>query len=132
MKVFVVVKVPRGQAERAELAQVVCQLFQNHGHEVFLAYREIEQRGISDPRQFMPLVRDQIRRSDLMLILYEAELRGGLIEAGIAYAAGVPIWLACRRGERVSTSALGCAEIVVEYNDLAELAQQLHQRLCNV
>jgi nucleoside 2-deoxyribosyltransferase len=132
MQVFVVIKVPRGQFERTEMAQAVCQALQSSGHEVFLAYQEIEQRGISDPHQFMPLVREQIRRSDLMIILYDAELRGGLIEEGIAFADGIPVWLAHRRGERVSSSALGCAESVVEYNDLNELEQQLRMRLYTV
>jgi nucleoside 2-deoxyribosyltransferase len=132
MKVFVAIKVPRGHAERTQMAQAVCQMLQDNGHDVFLAYWELEQRGISDPRQFMPLVREQIRRSDLMIILYDAELRGGLIEAGIAYAGGVPIWLAHRRGERVSSSALGCAEIVVEYSDPGDLVRQMLLRLSTV
>jgi hypothetical protein len=79
MQVFVVIKVPRGHAGRTETAQAVCQAIQSNGHEVFLAYQEIELRGISDPCQFMPLVREQIHHSDLMIILYDAELRGGLI-----------------------------------------------------
>ena len=132
MKVFVAIKVPRGHTERTQMAQAVSQMLQNNGHDVFLAYWELEQRGISDPRQFMPLVREQIRRSDLMIILYDAELRGGLIEAGIAYTIGVPIWLAHRRGERVSSSALGCAEIVVEYSDPGDLVQQMLLRLSTV
>jgi hypothetical protein len=131
MKVFVVIKVPRGHAGRAETAQAVCQAIQSSGQEVFLAYQEIEQRRLSDPHQFMPLVREQIRRSDLIVILYDAELRGGLIEAGIAYANGVPIWLAHRCGERVSSSALGCAETVIEYSGLQELVQQLQMLFHN-
>ena len=128
MKIFVVIKALRGHAERMSLAEAVRRVIQDCGHEVFLASWEIEQRGISDPRQFMLLVREQIRGSDLMIILYDAELRGRLIEEGIAYADGVPIWLAHRRGERVSSSALGCAESVVEYSDSQELAQRL--RIC--
>ena len=129
MKVFVAIKALRGQAERMSTAEAVRQVTQESGHEVFLASWEIEQRGISDPRQFMALVREQIRYSGLMIVLYNAELRGRLIEEGIAYADGVPIWLAHRRGERVSSSVLGCAESVVEYSDLQELAQQLRLRL---
>ena len=128
MKVFVVIKALRGHAERTSLAEAVRQAIQDNGHEVFLASWEIEQRGITDSRQFMPLVREQIRCSDLMLILYDIELRGGLIEEGIAYADGVPVWLAHRRGERVSSSALGCAESVIEYSDLQELTQQLRTK----
>lgn len=133
MRVFVATKVPSrapsGQAERTQTAQAVRQMLQDNGHEVFLAYWELEQRGISDPRQFMPLVREQIRQSDLVVILYDAELRGGLIEEGIAYAEGVPVWLAHRVGERVSSSALGCAEAVIEYSDLPGLVQRLAQQL---
>lgn len=131
MKIFVSCKVPRGHPERTELAQAVSRSIQNTGHVVFLAYWEIEQRGITDPRRFMPLVREHIHCSDLVILIYEAELRGGLIEAGIAYAAGVPIWLVHRYGEPVSSSILGCVSMVIEYRNKQELIRQLDSRLRN-
>ena len=123
--IFVGMKVPRGDPEKERLAELVSQTLRQAGHEVFLAYREIEQRGLVHPTAFMALVREQITAADRVLILYDAELRGGLIELGIAYACGKPVWLAHRAGERVSSSALGCAESVVEYRTLEELAGQL-------
>ncbi len=98
------------------------------GHTPFAAWQEIEQRGLLAV-EFMPFVRQQISKSDLLLVLYHPELRGGLIEMGIAYGFGIPVWLAHRTGERVSSSALGCASETIPYNTLEELARILRDRL---
>lgn len=97
------------------------------GHAPFVAFREIAQREMSQASQFMPFVRAQIQSSDLILLLYEIDLRGGLIEAGLAYAFRIPIWLCYREGERVSSSVLGCADIVISYNNLSDLKEKLSE-----
>jgi hypothetical protein len=71
----------------------------------------------------MPFVRGHLLSCKLLLILYHPELRGGLIELGIAFAYGIPIWLTHHRGETVSSSALGCANRVLEYETLEDLKQ---------
>ena len=102
------------------------------GHQAFVAYREIQQRGWQDGREFMPFVRQHLRGSGLLLLVYTPDLRGGLIEAGMAYAWDVPIWLVQRRGERVSSSARGCAERIFAYDDLEALAAMLENALSEV
>jgi hypothetical protein len=129
VKVFIAAKTPRGDKRREELASLVAEQVKRAGCVPFLAYREIERRGMSDPRAFMPFARQHIRGSDLVIILYDSELRGGLIEEGMAYDCEVPIWLLHQAGERVSNSALGCAERVIEYTSADEIAVQLQMAL---
>jgi hypothetical protein len=64
-----------------------------------------------------------------MIVLYHPELRGGLIELGLAYAQSIPIWLCYPSGQRVSSSALGCADLTIEYVDIESLQKQLSTNL---
>ena len=130
MKIFIVVKVPRGDKERQEIARRLADFTRQAGHEPFVAFQEIIDRGIDRPDEFMPFARQQIHSSDLVVVLYHPQLRGGLIEMGIAYDRGIPIWLLHKPGERVSSSALGCAGQVVEYTGLDDLITQLTAQLC--
>jgi len=132
MKVFISLKIPRGNMELEKAAALLADAASQAGHEPFVAYREIRQRELVSPAEFMPFVRQEIRSSDLVIVLYDVELRGGLIEAGIAYACEIPIWLLHRLGERVSSSALGCAERVIAYQDLDNLREQLAHAMANL
>ena len=85
--------------------------WQQQRRDAFQGYRWLK-IGIELPRE--QLYERIDRRAEEMF-------RGGLIEEGIAYAAGVPIWLLHCRGQRVSTSALACAERVIEYENLDDI-----------
>ena len=123
MKVFIVVKVPRRDQEREEIANTLVTEVRKAGHDPFVAYREIIDRGIESPQVFMRFARRHIRHSDLMLVVYHPELRGGLIEMGIAYQVGVPIWLLHKPGEQISSSVLGCADRLIEYQSAQDLLE---------
>jgi hypothetical protein len=125
MKILIVTKNLRDHPSRENVVSQVCELVRQAGHEPFLAYLEIGRQGLVDAREFMPFVRNHIRKSSLMIVLYEPELRGGLIEMGVAYAFEVPIWLFYRLGERLPSSALGCARQVIPYTSLQDLSSQL-------
>lgn len=124
MKVFIGLKAPHGDASFEHAADWLAETVQGCGHEPFVAALEIARRGLA-PCEFMPFVRDEIRRSQLFVLLYHPELRGGLIEMGIAYAAGIPIWLLTRNGKTVSSSAQGVADQVIGYNQLTDLKATL-------
>jgi hypothetical protein len=125
MKIFIVLKVPRGDAELERLADLVTEVVRQSGHEPFVATYEIAHQGLTDPKAFMPFARQHVETSDLMIVLYHPELRGGLIEIGIAYGKDIPIWLCYKPGEKISSSACGCAELTIEYKNLEELQRNL-------
>jgi hypothetical protein len=129
MKIFVSLKVPRRIKELKQLAHLTSDAILQAGHEPFVAPQEIAAKGLNDPGKFMPFVRQQVKSSDLMIVLYHSELRGGLIEMGLAYAHGIPIWLCYKFGERVSSSALGCTSLIMAYADTEELQKKLTANL---
>lgn len=125
MKVFVAIRVPRPGDGRRELVERVAQVATDCGHQPFISYQEILQHGLRGARAFMPFVRQHIRTSDLLIVLYDPELRGGLVELGIAYAFEIPIWLCYPWDSQVSTSARGCAARQLAYANQENLASQL-------
>ncbi len=146
MKIFVSLKVPRGDNDLRAASLALAEAITAAGHVPFVAWQEIEvdrallkdrallvNRAMLDqgptPQQFMPFVRESLRSCDLVLVLYHPELRGGLIELGIAYAYGIPIWLAHRSEDRVSSSALGCASLVMQYTSIEILRDMIFEKL---
>jgi len=128
MKIFLSLKAPRDDNDLRTASQAVAEAIRSAGHEPIAAWQEIEEKELS-PQQFMPFVREYLRTCDLLFVLYHPELRGGLIELGIAYAYGVPIWLAHPLGQRVSSSVLGCADRILVYSSLEELTQRIREHL---
>lgn len=129
MKVFIAARVPRDDPAQAALGECAVQAVRQAGHTPFLAYAENRRHGLNDPAAFMPFVRAELRDAGLLLLLYDPALRGGLIEAGMAYAWGIPIWLAHVGGGKVSSSALGCAERVLVYAGEEDFSRQLSEAL---
>ena len=122
-------KVPRADVKLRQAADMLAEVISSAGHEPFLATDEIAGRGLTNPQDFMPFVREHIQTADLVILLHHPELRGGLIEAGIAYAQTIPIWLCHRPGEHVSSSMRGCADETFEYKRLDDLQKKLSSRL---
>jgi len=77
----------------------------------------------------MPFVREHLADADLFIVVYHPELRGGLIEVGIAYERGIPIWLCHKPEEKVSSSMLGCADMVMTYENVDELKEKVSKLL---
>lgn len=125
LKVFIGMKVPRGDQTLEHMADLLVEYACASGYHPLVAYREIARRQLAKPAEFMLWVRDWIGDSDLILILYHPELRGGLIETGIAYAQNKPIWLISQMDMKVSSSARGCANRLLFYSDPEDLKDQL-------
>lgn len=129
MKVFIGMKVPRADEELRLAADLLTATVKATGHHPFLATDEIAKRGLTSPKDFMPFVREHLRSADLVIILNHPDLRGGLIEAGMAYAWDIPIWLCYKLGEHVSSSMRGCADVTIEYESLDELREKIFAQL---
>lgn len=129
MNVFIGMKVPRSDPELRRTADLLAVTVAEAGGTPFVATDEIARRGMADPKAFMPFVRQHIRSADLVIIVNHPELRGGLIEAGMAYAREIPIWLCHKPGERVSSSMRGCADMTIEYDTIADLRASLLEML---
>ena len=129
MKIFISMKVPRTDESLRLTADLLAATVKSAKHQPFVAPDEIAKRGLTDPKDFMPFARQHLIDSDLVILLYHPELRGGLIEAGMAYAQEIPIWLCYQAGESVSSSMIGCADVSIEYKSLDELGKILSRHL---
>jgi hypothetical protein len=129
MKIFIAMKFPRADVELRLVADLLAATVEATGHQPFVATDEIARRRLTEPKDFMPFVREHLRSADLLILLNHPDLRGGLIEAGMAYAWDIPIWLCHQPGERVSSSMRGCADATIEYVSLDDLHDKLFSNL---
>ncbi len=125
MKIFVSMKVSRADVELRQAAEVLAETISSAGHQPFVATDEIAKRRLTDPQEFMLFARQNLLDSELVILLYHPDLRGGLIEAGMAYAQKIPIWLCHKPGERVSSSMRGCTDVTIEYESLDDLQRKI-------
>ncbi len=108
------------------LANLLTEVTVEYGHVALVAYRKIRENGLLSGETWMPYVKDLMADTDLMVV-YDSGLRGGLIEVGMAYALGLPVWLLHEQGMAVSNSMLGCAARVMPYAAPDDLVRQLQQ-----
>ncbi len=125
MKIFVSLKVPRGDPEREAIIEDLVDSIHTAGHIPFVATEEIARAGLTEPQEFMPFVREHLVDSNLFIVIYHPDLRGGLIEVGIAYERRIPIWLCHKAEKKVSSSMLGCADVVVTYENVNQLKEKI-------
>ena len=64
MKIFVSLKVPRGDAKLEQLALLIRDIIQRTGHEAFIANDVITRQELTDPKDFMPYVRRHVEDCD--------------------------------------------------------------------
>ena len=120
-------KLPRANNQQQQFAGDIARLISQCGFHSFIAYQEIDRLGLCCAKEFMPFVWQQMQQCQLAIVVYDHELRGGLIEAGMAYALQIPIWLLHKADEQVSSSMLGCADKVISYQNWHELEDKLAQ-----
>ncbi len=125
MKIFISLKVPRGDVELESIITVLSETIRATGHIPFVATEEISRAGLIAPQEFMPFVREHLADTDLFVVVYHPELRGGLIEVGIAYEQRIPIWLCHKANEKISSSMLGCADVVLGYEGVDDLREKV-------
>ena len=129
MKIFLSIKVPRGDSEREDIINHLRDAISMAGHIPFVATKEISQAGLTAPQDFMPFVREHLADTDLLIVVYHPDLRGGLIEVGMAYERRIPIWLCHKQAEKISSSMLGCADLLIHFNNIAELQRKITKHL---
>ena len=129
MKIFVSLKAPRADVELASVISALDSAIRTTGHTPFVATDEIVKAGLTSPQDFMPFVRQHLATCDLFIVIYHPELRGGLIEVGIAYERRIPIWLCHKPDEKISSSMLGCADVALAYNDVSDLKEKITEYL---
>lgn len=129
MKIFISLKVPRGDAEREAIIVHLRDAICTAGHIPFVATQEIARAELAAPQDFMPFVREHLADTDLLIVIYHPELRGGLIEVGMAFEHRIPIWLCHKPDERVSSSMLGSSDTIIVYKGINDLQNKIAEEL---
>jgi nucleoside 2-deoxyribosyltransferase len=75
--------------------------------------------------------RDEIARSDALLIDMTAKPTGRAIEAGIAFAQGKRIVMIMQHGTVIKDTSRGIADALIEYDILEDIVSPLRQLHAN-
>lgn len=105
----------------------LCALVEAAGFEDFCFIRDVEnyQKVFDDPKELMRRAREEIEKSDALLIDMTDKPTGRAIEAGIAYALGKKIIVIMKKGTQVKDTARGIADVIIEYDDINDVAEGL-------
>jgi nucleoside 2-deoxyribosyltransferase len=105
----------------------LCSLVRKSGFEDFCFVRDVEkyQKMFSTPKELMKRTKDEIQKSDALLIDMSNKPTGRAIEAGIAYSFQKKIVLIMKKGTVLKNPSKGIADTIIEYDSLEEITPQL-------
>ena len=130
LKAFISIKHFQDNRNRSDIEKLSL-IFARSGFHTVCIVRDYEAWGEKtySPKELMDITFKEIAASDVLVI--ESSVRGvGLgIEAGYAFARGVPILVVAREGAIISTTLGGIATAQVHYSSDAELEKFLSQEL---
>ena len=132
MKVFLSVKFPGDDSNRQDVEGII-ESVEKLGAEVFCFRRDAEEWG---NRQFtheemMRMTFDEIERSDFLIADVGDWPIGVGVEAGYAYAKGIPVICICRTEKKLPNTVVGLAKNTIRYKDTNDLNNQLVKILTN-
>ncbi|MDD2807087.1 MAG: hypothetical protein PHW95_01015 [Patescibacteria group bacterium] len=107
----------------------MCAVVRAAGFEDFCFVRDIEnyQKVFDDPKELMQRAKEEIRKSDILLIDMSDKPTGRAIETGIAYAFGKKIIVIMKKGTFIKDTAKGIADMVIEYDNIADISTRLKE-----
>ena len=116
-------------AENKKEIEYLCKLVKSAGFEDFCFIRDIEnyQKIFDNPSELMKRAKEEIEKSDYLLIDMTEKPTGRSIEAGMAYALGKKVVVIMKRGTRIKDTTIGISAKVIEYDNLNEIVSSLSQ-----
>jgi len=125
MKIFITVSF----GESREKIEELCSLVKSAGFEDFCFIRDIEkyQKIFNDPKQLMQKSKEEIQKSDALLIDMSEKPTGRAIEAGIAYALSKKVIVIMKEGTQIKDTTRGIADEIIEYDNIADILPKLKQ-----
>lgn len=83
------------------------------------------QKIFNDPKDLMQRAKQEIVRSDALLIDMTDKLTGRAIEAGIAYALGKKVIVIMKKGTKIKDTTKGISDLVVEYEQIQDIVPEI-------
>lgn len=105
----------------------LCSLVKSAGFDDFCFIRDVEhyQKMFNDPIELMRKAKEEIEKSEYLLIDMTDKPTGRAIEAGMAFALGKKIIVIMKLGTRIKDTTRGIACTVIEYGEIDEIAGPL-------
>lgn len=125
MKIFITVSF----GESREKIEQLCSLVKSAGFEDFCFIRDVEkyQKIFDNPKQLMQKSKEEIQKSDALLIDMSEKPTGRAIEAGIAYALSKKVIVIMKKGTQIKDTTRGIADEIIEYDNITEILPKLKQ-----
>jgi|TARA_Y100000310_G_scaffold164351_1_gene164178 nucleoside 2-deoxyribosyltransferase len=126
MKVFITASFKEGKNK--DEIENLCSLIKKSGFEDFCFIRDVEnyQKIFDDPRELMDRAKEEIVKSDVLLIDMTHKPTGRAIEAGIAFAQNKKIISIMKKGTKIKNTTRGISDAVIEYEDIKEIVIPLN------
>jgi len=132
MKLYITASFKNGENEKE--IERLCALVKEAGFEDFCFIRDVEnyQKLFDNPQELMQRAKEEIEKSDGLLIDVTEKPTGRAIEAGIAFALGKKIVVIAKSGTKIKDTTRGITDIVVEYNVIDDIVQPLQEWLSGI
>jgi len=123
MKVFITASF----GDTKEEIEKLCAAVKLAGLEDFCFIRDVEnyQKIFDNPKDLMQRAKEEIEKSDALLIDMTDKPTGRMIEVGIAYALGKKIIVIMKHGTQIKDTTRGIADVIVEYDVIEDITDQI-------
>jgi nucleoside 2-deoxyribosyltransferase len=124
MKIYLAIKFYPNQQNRVQI-ETISSILERQGVETVCIARDVERWGQVhfSPAELMQRSFAEIEASDRVVVELTEKGVGVGIEAGYAYAKGIPIITIARKGADISATLEGISQKVFLYDDIDELTQ---------
>lgn len=105
------------------IIEQICTILESHGYETSCIIRDMEKWGLEEftPDELMIATFKEIDSSNIVLVELSEKGVGLGIEAGYAYAKGIPIIGIAQNGSDISNTMLGILTQVIMYEKLEDI-----------
>ncbi len=123
MKVFITSSF--GDSKKA--IEQLCSIVKSAGFDDFSFIRDVEnyQKVFAKSKDLMQSSKEEIQKSDVLLIDMTDKPTGRAIEAGIAYALGKKIIVIMKKGVEIKDTTRGIADLIIEYDKIEDIISGL-------
>ena len=132
MKLFITINFQKGDNKKE--IEHLCELIKKAGFEDFCFIRDVEnyKKIFDNPQELMRRTKEEISKSDVLLIDMTDKPTGRAIEAGIAYALDKKVILIAKKGTRIKNIARGIASLVIKYDVINNIVTPLKKWLSKI
>ncbi len=131
MKLFITASF---QGDNKKEIEHLCELVKMAGFEDFCFIRDVEnyKKIFDDPQELMKRSRDEVGKSDALLIDMTDKPTGRAIEAGIAFALNKKVIVIAKRGTQIKDTTRGIASLLIEYDVVDDIVMPLQEWLSKI